>query len=73
MTEIQALESRVSELEATVKRLESALGKQSKPKSGIRSMIGTFANRPEFEEVIRLGREWRKAQGVDGEVEESGE
>ncbi len=58
----QTLEERVAELENKVVAIE-----QSQPKEktnslkGWRSILGISANDPHFDEVVRLGREWRNA------------
>lgn len=75
MAESQSLESRVSHLEAVVAGLQQEIKKQpsADKKDWLDSISGTFANCPEFDEVIRLGREWRQSQRVEDEQWESDE
>lgn len=65
---IQALESRVVQLEKKVKELYLIL--DGPPRDAWRSTIGMFENDPHFEEAVRLGREWREAQTYEKEVAE---
>jgi hypothetical protein len=60
MTLLQ-IEKRVKALESTVRRL----ARRSRPTSRkwYRTEAGRFANDPVFEEVVKLGRAYRKAQG----------
>ena len=59
---MQTLEDRIAlieaELEALKRKLENK--EESKPR-GWRSVVGVFANDPEFEEAMRLGREYRES------------
>ncbi len=61
------LESRLESLERDVARLK-ALATNSPEPGAWRTTIGMFDNDPEFAEVIRLGREFRK-QEREGEGE----
>jgi hypothetical protein len=56
---LQQLEQRLSELErqvATLQRQVSPL----QPLSSVHETFGMFANDPEFDEIVRLGREYRE-------------
>jgi len=59
MTLIQ-IERRVKALEQTVHRL--AQGKPSVSRKWYRSHAGRFAGDPVFDEIVKLGRTYRKAQ-----------
>jgi len=59
---LDALEQKVSELT----RLVSA-GTATKPAKDWRRTVGMSVNDPEFEEMARLGREYRKAQRWEDE------
>jgi len=75
MTEFQSLESRLTQLEAVVAGLQQEIRKQppAPKKDWLDSISGSFADCPEFDEVIRLGREWRQSQRVEDEHWESDE
>ncbi|MCU0570931.1 MAG: hypothetical protein MUF49_30730 [Oculatellaceae cyanobacterium Prado106] len=66
----QHLEERITALEAELLQLKQMVlqgkqmvlqGKQTQV-SGWDSVFGSFANCPEFDEMERLGREWRVSQ-----------
>lgn len=59
---LSALEKKVDQL---IERLEPANG------DWISRVIGSFANCPEFDEVIRLGREYRNQYVAEDEFEDS--
>ena len=64
---IQELEQRLNDLEqevATLRRVVTPSKTLSKPQD----TFGIFANDPEFDEIVRLGREYRnEANSKDGE------
>jgi hypothetical protein len=56
------LEDRVAALEAEVARLREKLDKGTgPPKDGWQRIRGIFADDPDFEEIVRLGREYRES------------
>jgi hypothetical protein len=62
-TRTQHLEERIAVLESELMELKQFLGQGRQGQtSGWESVLGAFANCPEFEEMERLGREWRVAQ-----------
>jgi len=63
----QTLEQRVEALEKKVAELS---GKPAlRPgKKGWRRTIGIFENDPDFEEAVRLGREYREQQTYEKEI-----
>jgi hypothetical protein len=63
----QTLEKRVTELEKRVAEL-SAQPIRSNRKKDWRRTIGVFRNDPEFEEAVRLGREYREQQTCAKEI-----
>ncbi|HLQ44961.1 MAG TPA: hypothetical protein VK137_09555 [Planctomycetaceae bacterium] len=64
MTDPQVLE-RLERLEREVAELKN---RQLERKPGwITKIAGAFANDPDFDEVVRLGREWRMRQRDPGE------
>lgn len=58
-----SIEDRLSELEKKVDRLIERM----EPANGdwTKQVIGSMKDRPEFEEVLRLGREFRKQHTAD--------
>jgi phosphopantetheine adenylyltransferase len=58
--EIHDLEKRVANLEQEILELKEQL--RSLPIKDWRSTVGMFANDPDFDEIVRLGKEWRDEQ-----------
>lgn len=56
-----SLEQRVADLEKKVADLQRLTGQQV-PSEEWDSTFGIFANDPEFDEIVRLGREYRDQQ-----------
>jgi len=72
MATIKSLESRIVELERQIARLSARFSVPRKPrKNWLSSMAGCMAGYPEFEEVVRLGREWRESFRPDEELDDS--
>jgi hypothetical protein len=68
-----SLEERLTALEAEVAQLKRQLNQQ-KEESCVpwwERISGAFANDPMFDEAMRLGREWREAQRMDYEDEDT--
>ena len=63
----QTLEMRVETLEKKVAAL-SAEPNQLSRKKDWRRTIGIFKNDPDFEEAVRLGREYRQQQTYEKEI-----
>jgi hypothetical protein len=63
----QTLEKRVTQLEKKVAEL-SALPIRSNRKKDWRRTIGVFRNDPDFDEAVRLGREYREKQTYQTEI-----
>lgn len=61
----QTLEQRIEELERKVAELTAAA---ATPKKDWRRSIGIFANDPDFDEAMRLGREYREQQTYEKEI-----
>lgn len=59
---MQTLEDRIALIEAELETLKRKLENKevTKPR-GWRSVVGVFADDPEFEEAMRLGREYRES------------
>ncbi len=59
---VQEIELRVAALEAEVARLKEQLEKVAPSKGDwLDEIYGAFANDPDFEEAMRLGREYRES------------
>lgn len=58
---LQQLEERLLKLEEKFQKLEKQLPFASPAKSW-RDTFGMFANDPDFDEVLRLGREYREQE-----------
>lgn len=63
MPEECSIEQRLAALEAEVAELKQRLDQWTAPKPNwIEEMTGSMKDYPEFEEVVRLGAEFRRAQ-----------
>jgi hypothetical protein len=68
---LKDLEKRVSVLEKEVTLLKQKLEKYEKPKvAWWKEIAGTFADDPVYDEIIRLGREYRLSQREDYDKDE---
>jgi hypothetical protein len=63
----QTLEKRVEELEKKVAELSAKPALRTRKKDWRRT-IGIFENDPDFEEAVRLGREYREQQTYEKEI-----
>ena len=63
----QALEKRVEELEKTVADLKAKLEAAPREKDWQRS-VGVFANDPDYDSAMRLGRVYREQQTYEKEI-----
>lgn len=58
----QQLEARVIALEAEIAQIKQLLSHEKQTESlWWEKVVGSFADRPEFGEMERLGREWRNS------------
>jgi hypothetical protein len=53
------LEQRVAVLEREIAELRQLIGQSRPPRRAWETTFGIFANCPEFDEAVRLGREYR--------------
>ena len=60
MTQIEQLESRLAAVEQELADIKHKLSEDRA--NWIKRMTGSFANDPDFEEIVRLGQEYRKSQ-----------
>lgn len=65
MSEAISIEQRVEALEHQVTELRQQLAQQPSPDDRFRRLSGSFADQPEFDEVLRLGRRIREADRPD--------
>lgn len=56
-----SLEDRVAALEAKVEKIHQEPEQPTTAPRGWQRIVGIFQDEPEFEEAVRLGREWRMA------------
>jgi hypothetical protein len=63
---LEQLEERVHDLERQVAELRGEL-KPLRPLGSVQDTFGMFAGDPEFEEIVRLGREYRNQVNAEGE------
>lgn len=67
----QELENRITNLEAIVSELQKQIGKPAADeKPWWEKISGTFANDPDYDEAMRLGREYRKNTKIEDEFDE---
>jgi hypothetical protein len=63
---LEQLERKVNELERQVAELRSEL-KPSRPAGGPADTFGMFREDPQFDEIVRLGREYRDQANAEAE------
>ena len=66
MMTLEQLEQRVRALEREVAQLRGEL-KPLRPLGSVQDTFGMFAGDPEFDEIVRLGREYRNQLNSEGE------
>ncbi len=62
MSQSMTIEERVSVLERQVAELRQSAHAPSTPLERFRRLAGSFEDEPEFDEVVRLGREIRRGE-----------
>ncbi|MBM4030708.1 MAG: hypothetical protein FJ291_02880 [Planctomycetes bacterium] len=67
MSDTTALEDRVKALESDIAELKRREGREETVCEWLDRISGRLAKYPEFEEVVRLGREMRQADRPDDE------
>ena len=63
---LEQLEQKVAALEREVAELRGEI-KPLRPLANVQATFGMFANDPEFEELVRLGREYRDEVNAENE------
>ena len=66
------LEERVTVVEQELAELKQQVKGEPKRLPWWEKIAGTFANNPEYDEAMRLGREWRQSQREDYDCDEEG-
>ena len=61
MSSQQTTEERLTKVEKELAELKRQLSRQKDGRSWIETIAGTFENDPDFEEIVKLGREFRKS------------
>ncbi len=61
MSESQTIEQRLSEVEKELAKLKQQLPLETDEKSWVERIAGTFKDDPDFDEIVRLGREFRQS------------
>lgn len=69
MSQTRSIEERLDTLEHEMADLKRRVGEGETKKNWIEKITGTFENDPDFAEILRLGREIRRADRPDDEVE----
>ncbi|NLS91954.1 MAG: transferase hexapeptide repeat containing protein [Planctomycetaceae bacterium] len=59
---MSTMEERLSALEAELQAVKRQLERLAKPRTWLDQVAGSMAPWPEFQEVLRLGREFRQAE-----------
>jgi hypothetical protein len=67
MTQPSTLEERISHVERELTQLKSQFEHLRAKENWIDRISGSFKDDPEFEEILRLGREIRRADRPDAE------
>ena len=66
----EPLEQRVAALEKQVAEMGRQLAEVKPRKKDWRRSFGIFANDPDYDRAMKLGREWREAQTYEKEIAE---
>jgi hypothetical protein len=67
MPELQEMENRLANVERELAEIKQRLGGNSG--SWIQKITGSFKDDPEFDEILKLGRELRRAEKLEGDLE----
>ena len=62
MLEQSTVEERLTALEKELTELKQQVSVQQDRRSWIEKIAGTFKGDPDFDEIVKLGREFRKAK-----------
>lgn len=64
MSDLSIIEDRLTAMERAVRDLQQRLDTMNGKTGWLRRFRGAFNDRPEFDEVVRLGREFRESRAV---------
>ena len=67
MSQAPTIEERLAHVEKDVTDLKSELNHLRSKRNWIDQITGSFQDDPEFDEILRLGREIRQAERLDAE------
>ncbi len=67
MSEVLEFEERLSQVERDLAELKSQVHRLGTAKNWIDQVRGSFQDDPQFDEVLRLGRELRQAERAQAE------
>ena len=67
MSQTPTLEQRISHVEKDLAQLKSQVERLGAKENWIDRITGSFKNDPEFDEILRLGREIRRADRPNAE------
>jgi hypothetical protein len=65
MSDISVIEQRLAVVEQELSALKQNLGANGAKSSWLDRFVGAFKDDPSFDEVARLGEEYRRTQGPD--------
>ena len=68
---VTELEREVAELKDVVRKSFGASQSDARPRKAWRKTVGAYENSPFFDDVVRLGRNWRRLQPKCLDVEDS--
>jgi hypothetical protein len=68
MSSAPSLEERVTQLEQQMSQVLEKIDSRSPKPGWISKITGSFENCPEFDEIVRLGREFRREMNAIGDV-----
>ena len=67
MSHAATIEERLADVEKDVTELKLGFSRLGDKRDWIDRIVGSFKDDPEFDEILRLGREIRRADRPDGE------
>jgi hypothetical protein len=67
MSHAATIEERLADIEKNVTELKLEFSRLGAKRDWIDRIVGSFKDDPEFDEILRLGREIRRADRPDGE------
>ena len=65
MATVPTTDERLAKLESEVAQLKQFIHVERQPQNWLERVVGSMAEYPEFQEVVRLGREFRRSYRPD--------